>query len=132
MKVRNPGLPPRRTAPSSTEKELLVPHSDLRKKVISQTLYTSPIMQDNRQLSWASDPRMPCLVNKQGVQLWTTPSQPCVCPSSLKHQVGAEKGAGMSEREPSISNHVKKGLVQRWRQMQNSPGQAPPLILQNL
>lgn len=57
MKVLNPGLPPRRTAPSSTEKELLVPHSDLREKVISQNLYMSPIMQDNRhQLSWASDP----------------------------------------------------------------------------
>lgn len=77
MKVRNPGLPPRRTAPSSTEKELLVPHSDLREKVISQTLYTSPVMQDNRhQLSWASDPHTPCLVIKQGVQLWTTPLNP--------------------------------------------------------
>lgn len=38
----------------------------------------------------------------------------------------------MSERESSISNHVKKGLVQRWKQMQNSPGQAAPLFLQNL
>lgn len=61
-------------------------------------------MQDNRhQLSWASDSVCRAwLISKESA---LDRSQPCACPSSLKHQVGAEKGAGMSERVFHLKPH---------------------------